>query len=405
MQARFVAVGVLAAALGLRLVPVPTGMLGQKVLRWLTPPESPFVLEAKSVAWRFPLGARLDSVRIRSGLEIRTPRLGIEFSPWALLTGDLRIARLEAGSLLVRTEASARPLVATVAALDSVPLGGWFPQDVLPSEIAFEALTVRTPEGTLLLSARDFRMDRDGQDLSLGADSLGLFGILQGGELLAKGRLPFALESLSLALAGGSLEGRAVPRDKALHLDLRLSTDLAALRTGWDSASVSGRLRADSLGVTIPFDADALEMDGALIADSVALRAWSYARDPWVRAFVPELGRVGLGKVKVVPAGIEKGKIRIASISSVGDTLKLEAKGWLGLDGRLQLQARVGLVERYAATRPALLRAALQPGEGGFRTTSTKISGSLSAMKLAPTAEAVAEAASNPFHALGELFR
>lgn len=405
MRMRLLAAAALVAVLGLRLVPVPTGAVGQRILRWLTPPEAPFLLEARSVAWRFPLGARLDSVRIRSVLGVEAPRLEIGLSPWALFTGRLRIASLEAETLTVRSPASARPLVATLGALDSVPLGGWFPPGVVPARFEVGVLTVRLPGGGTLLSASGLRLGRDGQDLSCRADSLAVLEVLRGGAFRAEGRLPLALDTLSLALPGGSLEGRAVRGDKALRLGLRLGTDLDSLATGWEKASVSGRLRADSLVVMIPFASDALGLEGELVADSVRLRGWSYARDPWVRSFVPELSRVGLGRVRVLPKGIENGRIRIGSLSASGDTLRLEAKGWLALDGRLQLLARVGLVERYAATRPALLRAALQPGADGYRTTSSRISGSLGAMKLAPTAEAVAEAASNPFHALGELLR
>lgn len=400
-----VAAAVLAALCGLHFVPVPTGTVGQRVLRWLTPETAPLVLRARSVAWRFPLGARLDSVSIRSRLGIRAPRLEIGFSPWALFAGRLRIVTLRAESLAVESGISAEPLVATVGALDSVPLGRWFPAESVPGRVEIEALSVRTPEGRRLLSARGLRLRRRGQDLSLRADSLRFLGLMRGAGLSASGRLPFALDSLSVSLPGGGIRGRAVRGEHEIKLVLSLAADLDSLETGWDPAAISGRLRADSLVMALPFGKGPVRFRGHLKADSVALRGLSYARDPWARNYVPELARVGLGEVTVVPAALEDGVVRISSLAAQGDTLRLDGKGWLGLDGGLQLQMRVGLVERYAATRPTLLRIALQPGAGGFRYTSAKVSGTLGAMRLAPTAEAVAEAASNPLHALGELFR
>lgn len=404
MKVRTVAIVVLAATLGLRMVPVPTGKAGRKVLAWLTPEGGAFVLKAERVAWRFPFGARLSQAHVASGVDVRSPALEIGISPWRLLAGTVRITSIQADSLTVRTAPRASGVLETLAGLDSVALGRWFPEGVLPDRIGVERLIVRSDAGALLLQARGLRFSRDGQDLSLDADSLRVLGTLGGGDFRAKGALPLALDTFGMELPGGRLHGHLVKEARELVATLGFDLDLGGMPLGLDSARAEGRAHADSLTVRIPLSEKPIRLQGRIVADSVRLRDFSYARDAWAKSYAPELSRVGLGRVEVVPGALDGEKLQIHSLRAAGDTLRFEAKGWLRLDGKVQLRVRVEMSDAYTATRPGLLRAALQPGKDGFHRTSVELSGSLAQLRIAPTSEAVAEAASNPFRSLSELF-
>jgi len=404
MRRRTVAIVVLAATLGLRMVPVPTGSVGRKVLAWLTPEGGAFVLKAERVAWRFPFGARLSQARVESGIDLRSPALEVGVSPWRLLTGTVRITGIEADSLTVRTAPRASGVLKTLDALDSVALGRWFPEGTLPTRVRVEHLTVRSDAGSLLLQGRGLRLSRDGQDLSMDADSLQVLGTLAGGDFRAKGRLPLALDTFGMELPGGRLHGHLAKEARELVATLGFELDLGGMPLGMDSARAEGCARADSLTVRIPLSEKPIRLQGRIVADSVRLQDFSYARDVWAKSYAPELSRVGLGRVEVVPGALDGEKLQILSLKAAGDTLRFEAKGWVKLDGKVQLRVRVEMSDAYSATRPGLLRAALQPGKGGFHRTSVELSGSLAQLRIAPTSEAVADAASNPFRSLSELF-
>jgi hypothetical protein len=405
MKPRTIGILVLLAVLALRIVPVPTGGFGQGILAGLTSQDKGFVLTAQRVLWRFPFGAVLDQARIDAGVVILAPRLEIRISPWQLLVGRMRITSIDAPRLSVRTSPTALGVLQTLDALDSVPLGRWFPRGLLPSRLGVERLEVRSLEGENLLAGRDVLVRHDGQILSITADSLRLLGVLAGKDFRAAGRLPLALDTFRLDLPGGALHGRAAIEAKALNAELSMRMDLGALALGIGAAKAGGKVSCERLRVVLPLSSKALKMDGVLTADSVWLRDFSYGQDAWARQFAPELSQVGLGRVEIRPTGLDGNKLQIASLKAEGDTLRLDAKGWVCLDGRVSLRAKVGMAKRYSLTRPGLLRAALQPGNDGFDHTSIHITGPMNALRLAPTSEAVADAASNPFRSLGELFR
>jgi hypothetical protein len=403
MKARRIAIAVLLVVLVARIFPVPTGPIGPRVLAKLAPEGSGFALKAKSVSWAFPFGAVLHDASLESGVTLRSPRLEIGISPWRLLTGKVIITSLEASRLSVRTSPTALGALRTLDALDSVPLGRWFPGGVVPSQVRVQELDVRSTEGGSLVAGRAVLLRRSGQDLSIEADSLRFFAVLAGTDFTATGRLPLALDTFELALPGGSLRGHLTIQGDQLRSRFKLDMDLAALPLG--SAKAGGKVRCDSLQVFLPLSGKPVRMDGLLTGDSVWIADFSYGKDAWARQYAPELCRVGLGKVEIRPQGLEGDKLQIASFKASGDTLRLDAKGWIDLEGKVSLRAKVGMARRYALTRPGLLRAALQPGKDGFDQTSVHISGSFDRLNLAPTSEAIADAASNPFRTLGELFR
>jgi hypothetical protein len=396
--------GVLAALCLLHFVPVPTGRLGKAVLAHLTPDGSGFVLRAEHVAWRFPCGAVLKGATIGSSVQVRADRLEVGLSPWRLLTGRFRIEAIDGSRLEVSTPAGIAGATGTLEALDSVPLGRWFPKDVVPERMRVADLSVRSSEGAPLVRARRLELRRLGQELSITADSARLLGFLPASGVVAHGSLPFQLDTLRMGLPGGGLAGRVKRTDDGLQLSLGLELSLDAIDLGLGSAVVQGHAVSQGLEVSVPLDGSAIGLAGKLLADGVRIRGFSYAKDAWVRQYAPELAGVGLGHVEAVPGRFDGDRLAIASLRAQGDTLGLDAKGWIRLDGRLQLRSKVELADRYAATRPALLRAGLVPSRSGFRRTSVEISGSLRELHLAPTSEAVSEAASHPFHALSAFF-
>ena len=398
---RWLAAG-LAIVLALRLFPVPTGLVGQAVLARMAPPTGEFPLQAKGIRYRFPFTVSLYSARLPGVPSLSSPRIDIDFSPWALMAGHLQIASIESPSLRISSQAELEPFLATLTRLDSVPLRNWFPTQYLPNRIQLKQLEVRDPDGVLLVICRNLSLRRMGDELALSIDSTSLLGALPIRSVQARGKLPFSLDTLGGELPGGRFSGKMPMKDSCLRLHLGFAMDLSRWPLGLGPARVRGHLRSEGIRLDLPLDGRPMRLDGNIRSDSVELTDLPYLHDSWFRQFVPELRHVRFASGSIGLRGLTP-KHLLLQIQQQGDTARIQGKGQLGLDGSLSLRLRAGLRHDYAATRPALLRMALLPGADGCSYTSVQVSGDLREIHFSPTSEAIADAAASPFHALSEL--
>lgn len=398
---RWLAAG-LAIVLALRLFPVPTGPVGQAVLARMAPPSGEFPLQAKAIRYRIPFTVSLYGARLPGEPSLSSPRIDIDFSPWALLAGHLQIASISSPSLRIGTTAGLEPCRTALAKLSSVPLRNWFPTQFLPNRIRLEQLEVRDPDGVLLVICRNLSLRRRGEVLALSVDSTSLLGALPVRSVQARGKLPFSLDTLEGKLPGGQFSGKMPMKDSCLRLHLGFAMDLARWPLGLGPARLRGHLRSEGIRLDLPLDGRPMRLDGDIRSDSVELTDLPYLHDNWYRQFVPELRHVRFASGNIGLRGLTPRHL-LLQVQQQGDTARIQGKGQLGLDGSLSLRLRVGLRHDYAATRPALLRMALLPGTEGCSYTSVQVGGDLREIRFSPTSEAVADAAASPFHALSEL--
>jgi hypothetical protein len=393
----------LALLLSLRLFPIPTGPIGQSVLKSMAPAVSDFPLTANSVRYRFPFTVSLYEARLVGVPTMSSPRIDIGFSPWALMAGKLKIASISSPSVNVQSQLAIEPALSILDRLQSVPLRAWFPAQYLPGHLIVNEMMVRDPDGVLLVKIKDLELRRKGDELDLSIDNATVLGALPIRSLEAHGKLPFSLDTLTGELPGGRFAGKMSRVDSSLHMTVGLSMDLSHWPLGLGNTQARGLLQAKAIDLVLPLDGRPMKLSGHIQTDSLELTDFPYIQDGWIRQFTPELRHV-----RFVTGGIElRGltpKHLLVQLDLKGDTVTIKGNGRLGLDGSLAFRMKTGMCHGYAATRPGLLRAALQPGKDGYSYTSVQMSGCMREIHFSPTSEAVADAASSPFHTLSELF-
>jgi hypothetical protein len=398
------AIGLLAA-LSSRFLAIPTGRLGQALLRRAAPDTGNFHLSARNISFCPPFSVRLDELRLNSGLEATAPRLYIRFSPWWLMTGRLRISDISAPLLSLRTQLSAADALKTIDALDAVPLRKWFPGQLLPGRFQADSLAIRSRDGRPLLRIKDLQLRRRSEHLELEADSALVMGFLPVGGMRASGRLPLTLDTFQARLPEGMAGGHLENCDSELVLHATAKLRLGSFPLHLEQARATGTLSIPSLRMQIPLGSRVPRLSAKVSAHDLRLSDFSYSHSHWVKQFVPELRQVGFSTLSAEAAGPLDGRIAIESLNADGDTLRLHGKGWINLEGELSLGMEVGLGSAYAKTRPPLMRAALRGRKDGFSYTGASLSGSLERMQVSPGEEAIDNAMSHPLETLGALLR
>lgn len=396
---------ILAIALVANTLTLPTGKLGQSLLHRMIPDTGAFQLTSSSVSLRLPSTAILKDVSLKSGLDAKTPRLEIHFSPWWLMTGRLRISGISTPELSLRTNLSAANALETIDALNRIPLRMWFPSQLVPADVHIDSLAVSTRADRSLLNVKDMNLRRHSETFELQADSALVMGFLPTGHWSASGKFPLSLDTFQVALPGGQASGHLENQEHSLTLLASAELALDNIPLHLEHAHASGTVDLHHVNVQIPLKKKSPNISAQLSAHKLHVRGFSYGFDPWVKRFTPELRQVTFSKLDATIAGPLDGSLAIESLKAEGDTLKLKGKGWITLEGELSMSLEAGLCSAYAKTRPALMQAALETHKDGYAHTGATIHGSLRKMQVAPGKEAYDNALSHPFKTLGALLR
>lgn len=395
---------VVAFALVANTVTFPTGKLGQSLLHRMIPDTGAFQLTARSVSLRLPSTAVLKEVSLKSGLDAKAPRLEIHFSPWWLMTGKLKISGISAPTLSLHTPLSTAGALETIDALNGIPLRKWFPLQLVPAAVRIDSLAVSTPSDRPLLNIKNLSLRRHSETFELRADSALVMGFLPTGHWNASGKLPLSLDTFQVALPDGQASGHLENQGHFLTLLASAKLALGNIPLHLEHAHATGSMDAHRISLQIPLGKKSPHLSAQLSAHKLHLTGFSYGYDPWVKHFAPELQQITFSKLDATIAGPLDGAIAIESLKAEGDTLKLEGKGWINLEGELSMSLDAGLCPAYAKTRPDLMRAALEEHKDGYAHTGANVHGTLRKMQVAPGKEAYDNALSHPFKTLGALF-
>lgn len=401
----FFATAALVIALVAKTVTLPTGKLGQSLLHRMIPDTGAFQLTASSVSLHLPSTAVLKDVSLKSGIDAKTPRLEIYFSPWWLMTGRLRISGISAPELSLHTDLSAANALETIDALNSIPLRKWFPSQLIPASIRIDSLAVTTRNDRTLLNVKNINLQRHSETFEMRADSALVMGLLPTGHWSASGKIPLSLDTFHVTLPGGQADGHLENQEHSLILLASAELALGSIPLHLETAHATGNVNIHHINLQIPLKKKSPRIAAQLSAHKLHLRGFSYESDPWVKRFAPELRQVTFSSLEAAIAGPLDGSIAINPLKAVGDTLKLEGKGWITLEGKLFLDLDAGLCPAYAKTRPGLMQAALERHKDGYAHTGATVHGTLKKMQVAPGKEAYDNALSHPFKTLGALLR
>lgn len=396
-------IAVLAIGLAVNTISLPTGKLGQTLLHRMIPDTGAFQLTASSISLRLPSTAVLKDVSLKSGIDAKTPRLEICFSPWWLMTGRLRISGISAPRLSMHTDLSAADALATIDALNRIPLRKWFPSQLIPAKVRIDSLAISARNDRPLLGVKNLSLKRHSEAFELRADSMFVMGILPTGNLSASGKIPLSLDTFQVALPGGQAGGHLKNQDHFLTLLASARLALGGIPLHLEQAHATGTLNVQHILLQFPLEKKAPYLSAQIAAHKLHLTDFSYGRDPWVKRFAPELRHVSFSRLDAAIAGPLDGALTIESLKAEGDTLKLLGKGWINLKGELSMNLEAGLCPAYAKTRPGLMRAALETHKDGYAHTGATVRGSLTRMQIAPSKEAYDNALSHPLKTLDAL--
>jgi len=399
------AIAALAIALVANTVTLPTGKLGQSLLHRMIPDTGAFQLTASSVSLHLPSTAILKDVSLKSGLEAKAPRLEIHFSPWWLMTGKLKISDISAPELSLRTNLSAANALETIDALNGIPLRKWFPSQLIPTSLHIDSLAVSTRSDLSLLRIKNLSLRRHSETFELRADSALVMGFLPTGHWNASGKLPLSLDTFQVTLPDGQASGHLENQGHSLTLLASAKLALGNMPLHLEHAHATGNADIHHISLQIPLGKKSPHLSAQLLAHKLHLTGFSYEYDPWVKHFAPELRQITFSRLDATVAGPLDGTIAIESLKAEGDTLKLEGKGWINLEGELSMSLDAGLCPAYAKTRPSLMQAALDVHKDGYAHTGATMHGTLRKMQVAPGKEAYDNALSHPFKTLGALLR